>query len=437
MAFRLTFLLSLFFPFLLRAQIVIDASDVPPFGAALTTSTDTLVAGLQPGPGGINQSWDFSMLAGQESTANLVVNPVETPNGASFPEATFAFKGANDFYSYAQVTADALLALGGSAALVEGVDPVILNFDPPQHLLPLPATYGSTFNNNYGFALQLDGSVINPLIDSVRVMSNSTQSAEIDGAGALALPGATYETLRQRLETVNETVIEVKFFGSWTPFESSIDTIITYQWWAGDGRGTVLSIDYNPQGEALEATYLSGFTEELLPPLAAFSVEIIENALVQFTDESGNQPSEWAWNFGDGTTSSEQNPLHTYPEGGLYNACLTVSNLAGQSTVCQEVNALVNSAGEASAPAGLKAYPSPASEVLFLEFGELEGKAVALSLFNSLGQALLRQPFDQAPAGAWALDISGLQPGLYRVVVESRGQGRKVLAFVKRDQTQR
>ncbi len=53
---------------------------------------------------------------------------------------------------------------------------------------------------------------------------------------------------------------------------------------------------------------------------------------VQFTDQSTGVPSSWAWVFGDGTTSTEQNPNHTYTNPGTYNVRLTVTNSAGTDT---------------------------------------------------------------------------------------------------------
>jgi hypothetical protein len=34
--------------------------------------------------------------------------------------------------------------------------------------------------------------------------------------------------------------------------------------------------------------------------------------------------SAWYWTFGDGTTSTQQNPVHTYASSGIYNVCLTI-----------------------------------------------------------------------------------------------------------------
>lgn len=50
---------------------------------------------------------------------------------------------------------------------------------------------------------------------------------------------------------------------------------------------------------------------------------------VQFSDKSTGNPKTWLWNFGDGTTSTEQNPIHTYNLSGRYDVTLQVSNAVG------------------------------------------------------------------------------------------------------------
>ncbi len=46
---------------------------------------------------------------------------------------------------------------------------------------------------------------------------------------------------------------------------------------------------------------------------------------IVFTDQSTGDISAWAWNFGDGTTSTEQNPRHYYSAAGMYTVSLTVT----------------------------------------------------------------------------------------------------------------
>jgi PKD repeat protein len=50
---------------------------------------------------------------------------------------------------------------------------------------------------------------------------------------------------------------------------------------------------------------------------------------VQFTDETTPTPTSWFWEFGDGNTSTDQDPLHTYSEAGLYDVSLEVNSGAG------------------------------------------------------------------------------------------------------------
>jgi len=80
------------------------------------------------------------------------------------------------------------------------------------------------------------------------------------------------------------------------------------------------------------------------PPVANFTfVSECPNPLyVQFTDASSQiiteRPTSWSWNFGDGTTSTFQNPAHTYAAYGDYNVTLTATNAAGSRSVSKTVH---------------------------------------------------------------------------------------------------
>lgn len=53
---------------------------------------------------------------------------------------------------------------------------------------------------------------------------------------------------------------------------------------------------------------------------------------VNFSDQSTGQISSWLWDFGDGETSTEQNPSHTYEAEGKYTVTLTINGPSGEST---------------------------------------------------------------------------------------------------------
>lgn len=67
-------------------------------------------------------------------------------------------------------------------------------------------------------------------------------------------------------------------------------------------------------------------------PVADFDIDQYESSIInpvfRFTDLSVNADT-WSWNFGDGQTSVEKNPVHTYKEKGLYTVKLVTTNSGG------------------------------------------------------------------------------------------------------------
>jgi PKD repeat protein len=72
-------------------------------------------------------------------------------------------------------------------------------------------------------------------------------------------------------------------------------------------------------------------------PIAAFQFAVSTDNFLQvtFTNFSQNATT-YAWEFGDGNTSAEKDPVHTYAEAGQYAVKLTVSNAAGESATRTE-----------------------------------------------------------------------------------------------------
>jgi len=62
---------------------------------------------------------------------------------------------------------------------------------------------------------------------------------------------------------------------------------------------------------------------------------------VTFVNQSIGAAS-YLWEFGDGTVSTETNPVHQYNKTGTYDVCLLATNAAGcVDTVCKQVAAIV------------------------------------------------------------------------------------------------
>ncbi|MDN7025300.1 PKD domain-containing protein [Methanoculleus sp. FWC-SCC1] len=68
---------------------------------------------------------------------------------------------------------------------------------------------------------------------------------------------------------------------------------------------------------------------------AAFTANVTEGTTplpVQFSDLSTGSPFRWRWDFGDGTVSADQSPVHVYTSAGTYTVSLTVTSLFGRDT---------------------------------------------------------------------------------------------------------
>jgi PKD repeat protein len=80
-------------------------------------------------------------------------------------------------------------------------------------------------------------------------------------------------------------------------------------------------------------------------PIANFWVSastVCSTTSVSFMDSSAYSPTSWNWNFGDGGTSTAQNPSHAYSSAGVYNVTFIATNGSGSDTSVQSitVNAL-------------------------------------------------------------------------------------------------
>ncbi|MGB4234549.1 MAG: PKD domain-containing protein [Methanoregulaceae archaeon] len=136
-----------------------------------------------------------------------------------------------------------------------------------------------------------------------------------------------------------------------TDLSSSVSPM-TYYWEFGDGVTSTSknpSHRYSTNGDytvKLTVTNAGGSDSEtkaayirvsdVLLPVADFTAsprDGIEDLTVQFRDTSINSPTSWSWNFGDGSTSNLQSPIHTYTTPGWYDVTLTVSNAQGQNSL--------------------------------------------------------------------------------------------------------
>jgi len=133
--------------------------------------------------------------------------------------------------------------------------------------------------------------------------------------------------------------------------DTSLGAVFSWHWDFDDGTE---SADQNPEHTYINTGWYSvklrvagpGGTDSThleniiqvgsTPPVAAFSVDTIWGApplTVQYNDQSMGEIESYLWDFGDNTTSTSQNPKHTYNLTGYYSVSLKVTGPWGSDSV--------------------------------------------------------------------------------------------------------
>jgi PKD repeat protein len=186
------------------------------------------------------------------------------------------------------------------------------------------------------------------------------------------------------------------------------------------------------------------------PPTAGFAVTKANNT-VTFTDQSNDSRDpegaivEWLWDFGDGNTSTEQNPVHVYTAINTYTVTLSVkdnSNATAITTQNVQITNLVGIASEIAIPEKFELsqnFPNPFNPMTTIRYALPEKANVRLTIYNMLGKEVrtLVNEFEEAgyKSVIWdGLDQYGrsLSTGvyIYRIQAGDFTQTRKMV-FMK------
>ncbi len=128
----------------------------------------------------------------------------------------------------------------------------------------------------------------------------------------------------------------------------------------------LVSVSLNINGSVTETK--SGYITVNATPTADFSFSS-SGLTVEFTNLSGNATS-YNWDFGDGSTSSENNPTHTYATAGAYDVTLNASYLDCSDSETHSVTVPLVGSYEPAATDDIKVFPNPNSGVFFIDPGK-------------------------------------------------------------------
>ncbi|MBP2146314.1 PGF-pre-PGF domain-containing protein [Methanofollis sp. W23] len=332
------------------------------FTVAPTGGSTPLEVQFADASSGVNPrtySWDF----GDATSDQAAPAHTFTTNGTHQVSLTVTNEFGSDTTTKT-VTALDLPAAVISADLIEGNAPLTVAFTDD--------STGCVFERLWTFAD--DGTTSADAALSHTFEHPGTYTVTLNASNPYAFDEATLEIVVLPAPKANFTQSAAEGNAPLTVAftDASTGDVSAWAWDFGDGN---VSTEENPSHEyvtpgtytvELNASNAYGFETTtstvtvLTPPSADFTQSTAEGNAplnVAFTDASTGDVSAWAWNFGDGSVSTAQNPSHEYVTPGTYTVELNASNAYGFETTTSTVTILpapkanfTQSAAEGNAP---------------------------------------------------------------------------------------
>lgn len=143
------------------------------------------------------------------------------------------------------------------------------------------------------------------------------------------------------------------------------------------------------------------------------------------------QTIDYLWDFGDGNTSMNETPIHTYDVEGIYQVSLSITNQCGTDEVTIEVAFGTTGIGEINAISSIEAMPNPNNGRFDLVIESQKTQQVQLRLVNVVGQTVLSQN-EVLTTGSNRIGINeeSLSAGIYFLDVSSDNAKRSLKVVV-------
>jgi PKD repeat protein len=151
---------------------------------------------------------------------------------------------------------------------------------------------------------------------------------------------------------------------------------------------------------------------------SADRLDLLNEEILQMTNASTGA-TWWRWQFGDGTGSQVQHPVHTYTEPGDYVVSLRAGNEKGcTDSTAVRITAFQNVVSDLAAAVVLSPNPTRGTFFLRKDDGFRTGRLV-VTVTDVLGKEVTQRVIEQ-PAGITQLYLP--QKGLYHVRIQANGQ---------------
>jgi len=150
-------------------------------------------------------------------------------------------------------------------------------------------------------------------------------------------------------------------------------------------------------------------------PIATFN-NINTNETFTFTNTSQNAIS-YAWDFGDGNTSTDENPAHTYATIGDFTVTLTIANCEKTDVTTNDITVNALGVEDEEYNANFTLVKNPVDNILEIESSKFNSGNYTLEVYSVIGQRIFKK--QSTLQTNQKINTSSLQSGIYLIQVLS------------------
>lgn len=156
--------------------------------------------------------------------------------------------------------------------------------------------------------------------------------------------------------------------------------------------------------------------------VSGFTASVFNGLEITFTDASQDAVSV-LYDFGDGNTSTDFNPVHTYAASGVYTVCQTTTNECGSDSSCTQVSVIATGIEDIAGLNTLNISPNPSSGLFLVEV-EMESRSqLSLEVYTIQGQKVMDKNVGWVSGTAnESIDLSNFSRGIYFLQLQINGE---------------
>ncbi len=249
-------------------------------------------------------------------------------------------------------------------------------------------------------------------------VGSSSACGTLSGSVLISEPfelASSVDMLESTCGTEDDGRLDVSIQGGVAPY--------TYEWNDGSTEAFITGVAGLYYTVVIDAMGCSMYVEhDILAgglPDANFqssATTVLVNEPVAFTNLS-SAGADYIWNFGDGTTSTDQDATHSYALPGVYTVVLTANNGTCDASVSQDINVQITTSVTAT-PAAFVMNAWSAGDQLIVEHGFDNGKPVLVDVLDAIGRVHMQKQFVGTP-GRVSLTANTLSTGIWFVRITS------------------